>query len=144
LRRKGLQMSTDGVTFTDASLDLTSDRAFDAFRDRVSTFAQVAISDKNTNLLYVTTDQGMFKSDTKGKSWTKLSVPSKEDVYTRAVALSKSSEDVVYASVGSTIYKSTDAGKTFLTHSIATGGFINYIVVDPERSQVAFAGIVTE
>ncbi len=144
LRRQGLRMSIDGTTFTDASTDLTGDRAFDAFKDRVSTFVQLAVNEKNSSLLYVTTDQGMFKTDTKGASWTKLSVPSKEDVHTRAVALARSSDDVVYASVGPTIYKSTDGGKTFLTHSIATSGFINYIVVDPERSQVAFAGIVTE
>jgi photosystem II stability/assembly factor-like uncharacterized protein len=144
LRRKGVQQSSDSITFTSATEPLTGEEAFNSFKEKIGTFVQLAVDTSASGRMYVTTDRGLFSTENKGQAWKKLSIPSKENTAIRGVALSDSSKNVVYVSAGPTIYKSADGGQTFQTHSVATTGFINYIVVDPRNPQAAFAGIVTE
>jgi hypothetical protein len=143
LRDRGLAISDDGgLTFSFATDSLSGDAPTGNLAELVNSFIQVAVSSRDSNLVYVTTDRGLFKFT--GETWRKLQVPARQEIGLRAIALSPVSDNTVYISSGATIYKSIDGGMSFQTNSIATSGFINYIVVDPELSQVAFAGIVVQ
>jgi photosystem II stability/assembly factor-like uncharacterized protein len=58
-----------------------------------------------------------------------------------SIAIAKQSSNIVFTSVGSTIYKSLDGGKTWQTQGIATTGLINYVLIDPQLPQVVYGGI---
>lgn len=145
LRKKGLQISSDGGrTFSNATAQVSDREDTSGFRESVGNYFQFAVAGTNADVLYVGTDRGLFKSTDGGGNWKKLGIPAKEETGVRGVALGNQSDSVLYASSGYTLYKSTDGGQTFQTASVATNGFINYIVVDPELPQVAFAGIVIQ
>src|SRR6185503_2710886 len=113
--------------------------------ERPESFFQLAASLSNPSEFVITADTGPFKTTDGGSTWTRLKIPTRaETVNTRPVAIAPSSDAVIYTAVGATLYKSTDGGNTFQTQAIATAGFINYIVVDPNLPQVAYAGIVVQ
>ncbi len=125
---------SDPNTFAQAPID-----------EKVSAFSQMFIDASNVNLMYITTNRGLYKTFDGGRNWVYVQLPVKPEVaYARAVAISRTSSNVVYTSVGSTIYKSVDAGTSWQTQKIPTSGFINYILVDPQLPQVAYAGVFVE
>ena len=92
------------------------------------------------NLCY--NQQGVFKTVDEGKTWEKQNLPVKPDESeAKAISIAPSSSNIVYSSVGATIYKSTDGGVTWQTQSITSAGFINYILIDPQLPQIVYAGI---
>jgi photosystem II stability/assembly factor-like uncharacterized protein len=77
-----------------------------------------------------------------GQTWSAQTLPVQPDKsVAHAIAVSKTSSNIVYASVGGTIYKSLDGGQTWQTHGIVSAGYINYILIDPLLPQVAYAGV---
>lgn len=108
----------------------------------VDEFRQVFVDEVSANLVYLTTSKGLYKTVDGGKSWAEVRLPIKDQANApRAVAVAKSSSNVVFVSIGATIYKSTDGGSSWQTQSLATTGFVNYILVDPQRPQVVYAGV---
>ena len=63
------------------------------------------------------------------------------DALARAIAVARSSSNIVFTSVGNTIYKSTDAGVTWQTQRVNTAGFVNYVLIDPQLPQIDYAGV---
>lgn len=150
-RTKGMYVSTDGgVNFTPITDPITyksgtADGLFLNSTIGVQSFAQFAVNTSNPSEIYVSTDRGVYKTDTLGKTWVKLPIPIQdENSQARAIAISPSNTKIVYMSVGSTIYKTLDGGLSFQTQGIATDGFINYILVDPTLPQIAYAGVFNE
>ncbi len=151
LRTKGVFVSTDGgVNFTELTAPILH-KSGDASglylnsTDGASVFSQFAVNDSDPSEMYVTTDKGVFKTITGGKTWVKLNVPiQRGDIQFRAVAFAHSNPKIVYLSAGSTVYKTLDGGVSFQTQGIVTSGFINYILVDRELPQIVYAGVFTE
>ncbi|MBI5530319.1 MAG: hypothetical protein HY918_02355 [Candidatus Doudnabacteria bacterium] len=126
--------STLSKTYNLGSLSYTS--------STIDSFSQLYVDYTTPGLIYVTTNKGLFKTVDDGKNWQQLQLPVKaEDADARAVAIAPSSSNIVFTSVGSTIYKSTDGGQTFQTQSKQTAGFINYILIDPQLPQIVYAGV---
>ncbi len=108
----------------------------------IDSFSQVFVDYSANALIYITTNRGLYKTSDEGKTWQKQNLPVKPDASdAKAIAVAKSSSNIVYTSVGSTIYKSVDAGTTWQTQGIASAGFINYILVDPQLPQIVYAGV---
>lgn len=108
----------------------------------VDAFSQVFVDNTNSGLIYLTSNKGLFKTTDEGKNWTLLKLPVQPDQSeAKAVAVAQSSSNIVYTSIGSTIYKSTDAGQSWQTQGVASAGFVNYILIDPQLPQLVYGGI---
>ncbi len=102
------------------------------------------ISHPNDNGVFFTARQRVFKTTNWGSSWFALS----DSLGTvREMAISKSSPNIIFASVGSTIYKSTNSGVNF---SNITSGLpfrtITSVYVHPDSHNVVlltFSGFGT-
>jgi len=70
-----------------------------------------------------------------GKTWSTSAIP--EGIF--AVAGSPKAPGVLYAGASSTIYKSTDAGKTWAALKSAPAATVNALIVDPVTPAVVYA-----
>lgn len=142
LKAKGLYMSTgfaDNFTGITASMGKSSG-IFNG--NIVNSFSQVYVDYQAPTLIYVTTSNGLFKTVDGGSTWTLQSLPVQPGQSSlHAIVLAQSSSNVVFASSGSTIYKSLDGGQSWQTQSVTSGGFVNYILVDPILPQIVYGGI---
>jgi photosystem II stability/assembly factor-like uncharacterized protein len=148
LQTKGLFQSTDrGESFNAINGSLTSAGSFIALpnstvQNIVGNFNQFYVDIVSPALIYMTTDKGLYKTVDGGKTWSNLALPIKgTDSAARGIAIAQGSSNIVYVSISSTVYKSVDAGQTWQTQRVATGGFINYILIDPQLPQIVYAGI---
>lgn len=145
--QKGLFVSRDaGRSFTNLTQSLIADTSIWSVStfasSKVNEFYAYVIDQSNTNLMYVSTDTGLFKTTNGAKNWTRLSLPVKsEDTRTRALALSPDGSGIVYTAIGSQIYKSLDGGQNWQTQPIESSGFINALLVHPGLPQIVYAGI---
>jgi hypothetical protein len=71
-----------------------------------------------------------------GNTWSAIAIP--KPVYT--VAGSAKAPGVLYAGTSSTIYKSTDSGKTWNVLSEAPKALVNALIVDSADPSVVYAG----
>ncbi len=111
-------------------------------QETIDNFSQVFVDSTSVLLIYVTTNKGVYKTVDGGKTWELKKLPIKpSDSATRAIAISKASSNIVFTSVASTIYKSLDGGTSWQTQNINSGGFVNYILIDPILPQVIYSGI---
>ena len=148
LKTKGLYDHPDSATTTDFS-ELTaslSRNSLDSYINTVSTvgnYSQVYVDVYSQNLIYITTDKGLYKTVDGGAHWSLQNLPVKLDGQNsvRAIAVAQSSSNIVMTSIGSTIYKSTDGGQSWQTQGLTTAGFINYLLIDPQLPQIVYAGI---
>jgi photosystem II stability/assembly factor-like uncharacterized protein len=146
-KSKGLIRSTDsGQNFQTLTAGISSSGSLlSSLSSDTAEFSQFQISSSNPEIIYVATSGGLFKTRDLGRSWAVLRLPMKDgSSLIRAVAIFPGSDDVVYVSAGANIYKSVDGGTSWQTQTVATGGFINYIVVDPQLGQIAYAGIFSQ
>ncbi len=145
-REKGLQKSTDlGLTFQSLNGSLITSNTNTLFEQQSTgpeSFYQFYVSQINPNLLYMTTDLGLYKSADEGKTWVNVRLPIKNGTQeAHAIAVSQTTSSIVYTSSGTTVYKSVDAGLSWQTQKIATTGVINYILIDPQLPQIVYAGV---
>jgi photosystem II stability/assembly factor-like uncharacterized protein len=146
----GLYKTSDfGATFQNLSLSLTKVSDIKNWNlmqhiDNVSNFNQFFVDYYSQNLIYLTSEDGLYKTLDGGQNWAKITLPvESNETNVRAIAIARSSGNIVYASVGGTIYKSVDGGQNFQTQSIQTTGFVYALLIDPELAQIAYAGIYT-
>ncbi len=147
-RGKGLFRSPNyAASFEDLSASLTGGSSLldSVSSNSIEAFSQAFVDSVASGLIYLTTSEGLYKTTDDGKTWTKINLPVKSsESYARAIAIARNSSNIVYTSVGATVYKSVDAGANWQTQAIATNGFINYILVDPQLPQIAYAGIFVQ
>lgn len=146
VRTTGVFKSTDGGNrFSSVTKDLTAvTKGSDGyvFSTPVSTFNQLSIGRSSPNVMYITTDMGLYQSNDSGANWTQVSLPLRPQGTTLfAVSVAPSSAGVVYVSAGQYIYKTLDAGSTWLTSDTKSGNSVNTIAVNPDTPQVAYAGV---
>ncbi|MCL5666634.1 MAG: hypothetical protein M1383_02590 [Patescibacteria group bacterium] len=145
LSTKGLfkSSSTPG-SFDDltANLSKPSYSNYAAPSETISAFSQFYADSLSANLMYLTASNGLYKTVDGGRTWQKMALPVKQDSNAAvSVAVSNASSNIVFTNIGSTIYKSTNGGGTWQTQSLATTGYVNYILIDPVLPQIAYAGI---
>lgn len=107
----------------------------------VSKFNFSSVSRSDWRLLYIATDLGLFKSTDEGNTWTFIKLPLKNaDLFVTTTVIGPDNS-MVFASAGNTIYKSLNAGASWQVQAVATGGAIDYILVDQKLPQIVYAGI---
>jgi photosystem II stability/assembly factor-like uncharacterized protein len=146
VKGRGLFISTGFAdSFTDLTANLKSSYATANLinnADTIDIFNQVFVDFTSPTLIYLTTSKGLFKTIDGGQNWTAQKLPLKpSENIVHAIAIARNSSNIVYTSVGSTIYKSLDAGQSWQTQNISSGGYINYILIDPQLPQIVYAGV---
>lgn len=146
LKTKGLQKSTDfGGSFNELTASLNKTLSLGSLSYTVNTidsFSQVYVDFASPGLIYVTSNKGLYKTVDEGKTWIVLNLPVKPTTsLARAIAVAQLNSNIVFTSVGSTIYKSLDGGSSWQTKSITSGGIINVILIDPQLPQIVYGGI---
>lgn len=108
----------------------------------IDSFSQMFVDTTSPKLIYLTTNKGLFKTLDEGKTWLQQKLPVKPgESEAKAIAVAPSSSNLIFTSVGSTVYKSTDGGQNWQTQGITSAGFINYILIDPQLPQIVYAGV---
>lgn len=145
LREKGLVVSKDfAESFNQLTSNVQTSSVFAKLLENQGdvVYNRFYVDSLSENLMYVTTSLGLLKTVDGGSSWARISLPVPSGSNApMAIALSKKSSNIVYTSIGSTVYKSADGGQTFQTQKVATTGIIDYILVDPELPQIAYVGM---
>lgn len=101
----------------------------------------IAVDPKDEDIVYVASDQGIYKTENAGVSWTELPTPA-QNPSTYSVAVDP--EDSSHLLVGvdrDGIYQSTDGGQTWLNSSagMELNGSVATIVFDPTDSNIIYA-----
>lgn len=144
-REKGLVVTTDfGENFNQITASINTP----SFLSRLTsdqeqvTYNRFFVDAVSEKLIYVTSSLGLLKTVDGGNTWATISLPVPPgENKPHAIAIAKNSSNIVYTSINSTIYKSADGGQTFQTQKVVTTGVINYILIDPELPQIAYAGV---
>jgi photosystem II stability/assembly factor-like uncharacterized protein len=147
-RQTGILFSRDGgKTFANLTQKLQAGVTFfsavESFNaPTVSEFFGYAQSVLNSNVFYVSTAQGLWRTVNRGTDWTRVRLPVKEEeATTRGVAISPKNDSVVYTAIGSVVYKTLDGGTNWQTHNLDSKGFPNVFLIDPERPQIVYTGL---
>jgi photosystem II stability/assembly factor-like uncharacterized protein len=146
VKTKGLFKSSnlDGGEFADLTQSLTkSDNFYQNFIGiNDQSFNQAYIDTLAPGLIYLTAGKGVFKTVNEGQTWQKLALPGNYDVNlpARPVTVYKQSSNIVMVGIGNVVYRSADGGTTWQTQKVNSLGFVNYILIDPQLSQIVYAG----
>ena len=145
LRNNGLYQTPNfGDSFTELTKPIL-DIQTAAYSDTSLTFNQFYVDSLSPALMYVTTSKGLYKSIDQGITWAAIRLPiQQQDSLTYGIAVAKNSSNIVFTSIGSTLYKSTDGGYNWQTQKVATNALINYILIDPQLPQIAYAGLFAQ
>lgn len=136
-RNKGLFRSEDGQNFNNVTGKVGSEDGLHIFSN-VGTYNQFVIGNSS---MYLTTDNGLFRSFDQGVTWKRLVLPLQDQSASiMAVAAAATNDSVVYTAVGSNIYKSTDGGNTWQTQNSNTIAKITTILIHPQNPQLVYAG----
>lgn len=143
LKTKGFfRGDSSGTNFQELTASITKAATLDYVYNGQLSYNQAYVDPIAASLLYITDSRGLYKSVDGGMTWNDTLLPTKtNNTGVRAIAVAPSSSNIVFASVGSVIYKSTNGGQTWQTQNIVTGGFVNYVLIDPQLPQVDYAGI---
>jgi photosystem II stability/assembly factor-like uncharacterized protein len=99
----------------------------------------VRFDPSNVNVLYISTNSGMYRSEKNGDLWVKLGLPGASY---GAFTIDPTATSIMYAASGSTIYKSTDTGAHWTVvylESKPDRSFTN-LAVHPTNTSYVYAG----
>jgi len=101
----------------------------------------IALHPTNPNILYVATNDAVYKSRDGGRSWERFPSFSARRVTT--VAIDPQLPATIYAgTMGDAVYKSPDGGQHWLPHNVGLKehvSFVNQFVFHPALSEVIYA-----
>lgn len=101
----------------------------------------IALHPTNPNILYVATNDAVYKSRDRGSTWERFSSFSARRVTT--VAIDPQLPATVYAgTMGDAVYKSPDGGQHWLPHNVGLKehvSFVNQFVFHPSQSEKIYA-----
>lgn len=146
LKTKGLYVSSgfadNFISITEPITSGSGVLKYTNINNTGNSFSQVYVDFQAPTLIYITANNGLYKTTDGGTAWTTQNLPMQPGKSSlHAIALATNNSSVVFASSGSTIYKSLDGGQNWQTQSITSGGFVNYILVDPQLPQIVYGGI---
>jgi len=108
--------------------------------DSSNTIASLALHPTNPNIMYVSTNNAVYKTRDGGPTWEKFPIFSSRRVTT--LALDPQLPATVYAgTMGDAVYKSPDGGQHWLPHNVGLKEHVSYVnqfVFHPARSETIY------
>ncbi len=140
---KGLAKSGNGgQTWTTLTSSLLATSTVLGTYEGASQFIKFALDDQNSQVIYLTSSKGVFKTTDEGVTWTGLILPVKgESMRPRAIASSRGGV-VAYTSIDNTIFKTVNGGQSWQTQSLPTTNRVNSVIIDPVLPQISYLGLV--
>jgi len=142
---KGLFRSSDsGANWAAASgaLATGSVDAIGQSAGTVSKFDHLALDKRQPGVLYLGTDQGLFRSVNNGAFWSILPLPVKNTALrVTSVAVSPDNSNNLLVAVGNTVFKSINGGVTWESKVLNTGAEIKQIIINPQSTNIMYLGI---
>ncbi len=143
--RDGLYKSVDsGVTWTLLTNSLIQDSLSSLNKKitSVSEFFNITIDKVQAGVLYLGTEEGLFRSVDDGANWSLLSLPLRNAALrVSAMAIDPYNSNIIFASVSSTLYKSVNGGVTWETRVLPTKALIDSILINPFSTNIIYLGL---
>jgi len=142
---KGLHKSEDaGGKWNELTSILTKDFLYPPKNTlpSVTEFVDLALDKQQAGMLYLGTQQGLFKSTDDGANWSLLGLPIKDSgLRVTAVKVNPSNSHNVFAAVGTTLFKSVNGGLTWQTKVLGIGVGARAILIDPQSNNLIYLGM---
>lgn len=109
-------------------------------------YTAVLIDPKDPRTIYAA-PWGLIKSQDGGKTWNESDngILLDWETHVGAIKIDPNNSNILYAGTGGTfggnIYKSTDAGSSWVTINDSTGGSVTSIAVDPINNNILYIGM---
>jgi photosystem II stability/assembly factor-like uncharacterized protein len=108
----------------------------------VASFQDFVSPSSNNAGAYLATYDGLYRTADSGGNWQKLQLPLHEGGNTvSAVTVDQKNNNVVYAVIARTMYKSVDAGVSWQTHILPTTASVRMLTIDPNESNLIYAAL---
>lgn len=108
--------------------------------DSSETIASIALHPTNPNIIYVATNDAVYKTRDGGQSWEQFPAFSSRRVTT--VAIDPLLPATIYSgTMGDAVYKSPDGGQHWLPHNVGLKEHVSYVnqfVFHPVRSEIIY------
>ena len=108
--------------------------------DSSDTIASIALHPTNPNIIYIATNDAVYKTRDGGPTWEKFSIFSSRRVTT--LAIDPQFPATAYAgTMGDAVYKSPDGGQHWLPHNVGLKEHVSYVnqfVFHPIRSETIY------
>jgi photosystem II stability/assembly factor-like uncharacterized protein len=142
---RGLFRSSDfGINWDTATAAITEDSFYAPSNSisAASNFFDLAIDQRQSGVMYLGTEQGIFRTINGGQNWSFLPLPVRNAALrVTAITVSPSNSNHLFASIASTIYKSTNGGLTWETEVLPTSASVRMIVINPQTTNVIYLGL---
>ncbi len=143
--RKGLYKSSDqGVTWNSVTSTLTSDLISTSglAPANVTAFYDLALDRRQSGVLYLGTEQGLFRTGNDGSSWSYISLPVKNaSLRVSAVAVNPTNSNNLFVTVAATVFKSLNGGVTWETKVLPTQAEVRVILINPQTNNLIYLGL---
>ncbi len=141
----GLSKSLDlGVNWIQLTNNLTN-TSFNTSSRAISTvsgFYDLGLDRKQSGVLYLGTEQGLYRSINDGANWSFMELPVKNNALrVSSVAINPGNSNNIFAGIGSSIFKSTNGGVTWQTKVLPTSSEIRSLVINPTSNNIIYAGL---
>lgn len=143
-RTGGMFKSVDsGNNWTNISNILTRDNVFnDTSVPAVSVFHDFSLDARLSGVIYLGTEEGLFRTVNDGEAWNILSLPLRDRALkASAVAVNPSNSNNLFVGIGATILKSVNGALTWETRELRTEQAVRVIAIDPKSPNVVYLGL---
>jgi photosystem II stability/assembly factor-like uncharacterized protein len=146
--KNGLFVSTDlGLTWNSLSTSMVRDtlNSINNSSVSVSAFYDVGLDAKQSVVLYLGTEQGLFRTVNNGDDWSLISLPVRNAALRiSAISVNPTNSNNLFTSISSTLYKSVNGGLTWETKPLPSSASIHIITINPLSTNLIYLGLRTQ
>ncbi|HTL39564.1 MAG TPA: hypothetical protein VL306_02015 [Methylomirabilota bacterium] len=142
---KGLEKSSDlGLTWASVTDALVQPSISGANQgaSSVSLFYDLGLDKRQAGVIYLGTEQGLYRSVNDGANWAFIKLPLKNaSLRTSAVAVDPNNSNTLYVAVASTILESNNGGLSWQTKVLPITDEVRTIIFHPQSSNIIYVGV---
>ena len=148
LAQNGLYKSSDsGSSWVTISSTISGQVLSQIGQNQISVtgFDYLALDKRQAAVVYLGTDQGLFRTVNDGANWAQLALPVKNaSLQVGAVAVNPNNSNNLFAGIDSTMFQSINGGITWETKVLPTTTLIRIIEVNPQSNNMIYLGLSTK
>ncbi|MDD5341475.1 MAG: YCF48-related protein [Patescibacteria group bacterium] len=137
----GIYKTADGgKTWKDDKPDTDINKGLDQFPESRTTSYMVQDSTKKNSYVFAS-KYGLLKTADGGATWQAIPLITPErSANIFGLAIDPKNAKIIYYTTENTIYKSVDAGKNWSTQKSPTSGMANFLLIDPQDTNIIYLG----